>query len=127
MTQVGADKLAEQRGVLHRAHVFWEKPFREKYGFLMTRLRSIFPTMPVPMRLAFGAWWVAERSALDYNLLNGGFENAEIRFVDRFLRPGMTMLDIGAHHGLYTLLASKRVGADGKVVAFEPSPRERRR
>jgi FkbM family methyltransferase len=38
----------------------------------------------------------------------------------------MTVLDLGAHHGLYTLLASKRVGSRGKVIAFEPSPRERR-
>jgi FkbM family methyltransferase len=46
--------------------------------------------------------------------------------VERFLQPGMTVLDIGAHHGLYTLLASKRVGGKGRVFAFEPSPRERR-
>ena len=38
----------------------------------------------------------------------------------------MTVLDIGAHHGLYTLLASRRVGRTGKVVAFEPSPAERK-
>jgi FkbM family methyltransferase len=38
----------------------------------------------------------------------------------------MTVLDIGAHHGLYTVLASKRVGPSGKVIAFEPSPRERK-
>jgi FkbM family methyltransferase len=37
----------------------------------------------------------------------------------------MTMFDIGAHHGLYTILASKAVGAEGRVHAFEPSPRER--
>ena len=42
----------------------------------------------------------------------------------RFLEPRMTVLDIGAHHGLYTLLASKKVGSQGHVVAFEPSPRE---
>ncbi len=39
----------------------------------------------------------------------------------------MTVLDIGAHHGLYTLLAARRVGPRGKVVAFEPSPREKRK
>jgi FkbM family methyltransferase len=38
----------------------------------------------------------------------------------------MFVLDIGAHHGLYTILASKCVGSTGKVIAFEPSPRERR-
>ena len=39
----------------------------------------------------------------------------------------MVVLDIGAHHGYYTLLASKLAGSRGKVFSFEPSPRERRR
>jgi FkbM family methyltransferase len=39
----------------------------------------------------------------------------------------MTVLDIGAHHGFYSLLASRVVGEGGKVFSFEPSPRERRR
>jgi FkbM family methyltransferase len=51
----------------------------------------------------------------------------ETRFVERLLRPGMTVIDAGAHHGLYTLLASKRVGRKGRVIAIEPSPRERER
>jgi len=53
-----------------------------------------------------------------------GFENTEMRFVERLLRPGMTVLDAGAHHGLYALLLSKCVGKKGKVLAFEPSARE---
>src|SRR5260370_35908631 len=48
----------------------------------------------------------------------------ERRFVERRLRPGMPVMDAGAHHGLYTLLASKRVGRKGRVIAIEPSPRE---
>ena len=32
----------------------------------------------------------------------------------------MTFIDIGAHYGLYALLASKKVGGSGKVIAFEP-------
>ena len=39
----------------------------------------------------------------------------------------MTVLDIGAHHGFYAILSSKKVGRSGRVIAFEPSPRERRR
>lgn len=54
------------------------------------------------------------------------FENREVKFVQRFLARGMTFLDVGAHHGLYTLLASKCVGRAGSVIAFEPSLRERR-
>ena len=37
------------------------------------------------------------------------------------IREGSTILDIGAHIGYYTLLFAKRAGADGRVIAFEPS------
>jgi FkbM family methyltransferase len=90
------------------------------------RFHRIFPKVPVLCRLPFGAWWVVGNSTIDSGLLWRGFETAELRFVEKFLAPGMCVLDIGAHHGLYTFLASKRVGSGGTVVAFEPSPRERR-
>lgn len=43
------------------------------------------------------------------------------------LRPGMCFIDVGANCGLFSVLASRRVGPGGLVVAFEPSPREFRR
>ncbi len=112
---------------MHKIQKFLAMPPKHKYIAVAQRLRRLFPRMPIPIRLPFGAWWVAQHSALDANILTIGFERAEIQFVDNFLKPGMTVLDIGAHHGLYTLLASKRVGRTGKVIAFEPSPRERER
>lgn len=100
---------------------------RRKYITLALRARRIYPEMPIPLRLPFGAWWLAEKSAMDHELMYGEFEPMEMGFVQRLLRPGMTVLDVGAHHGLYTLLLSKRVGGKGRVIAFEPSPRECRR
>lgn len=38
------------------------------------------------------------------------------------LRPGATVLDVGAHIGYYTMLTSALVGPDGRVTAFEPTP-----
>jgi len=38
-------------------------------------------------------------------------------------RPGSTVLDIGAHIGVHTLLMSQTVGSEGKVLAFEPQPK----
>jgi FkbM family methyltransferase len=35
---------------------------------------------------------------------------------------GDTVIDVGAHIGLYTLIAAKRVGSSGKVIAIEPDP-----
>jgi len=52
-------------------------------------------------------------------------EKPDREFVSSFLKPGMTALDVGAHHGLYTTLMSKLVGPTGRVIAFEPSQRER--
>jgi FkbM family methyltransferase len=106
---------------------FLASPARRKYITLANRARRIFPGMPIPLRLPFGAWWLAEQSALDHELIYNEFERMEVRFVERLLRQGMTVVDAGAHHGLYALLASKRVGRDGRVIAIEPSPRERAR
>ena len=111
----------------HRLWRFARRPRREKYLALANRARRIFPEMPIPLRLRFGVWWLAQNSALDHELMHGSFEDAEMRFVQKFLRPGMTVVDVGAHHGLYTLLAAKCVGRRGRVIAFEPSRRERRR
>jgi len=111
---------------LQRLRRFAARPISQKIQSVGLRVRRIFPNAPVPVRVPFGAWFLAGHSEVDEHVRNGEFESAEINFVQRYLKQGMTALDIGAHHGLYTLLASKRVGPSGKVIAFEPSPRERR-
>ena len=106
---------------------FLGRPLRRKYITLALRARRIVRGMPIPLRLQFGAWWLAENGALDHELMYNQFEEGELSFVRKMLKPGMTVVDIGAHHGLYTLLASKCVERRGRVLAFEPSPREARR
>lgn len=110
-----------------RAARFLASPLRRKYITMALRARRIVRGMQIPLRLPFGAWWLAEGGALDHELMYNQFEQAELSFVRRMLKPGMTAVDIGAHHGLYTLLASKCVGRRGRVLAFEPSPREGRK
>jgi FkbM family methyltransferase len=119
-----ARKPAARPTMAQRVGRFLASPARRKYITLANRARRIFPNMPIPLRLPFGAWWLAENSALDDELIYGEFEKMEMGFVKKLLRRDMTVVDVGAHHGLYTLLASKRVGWDGRVVAIEPSPRE---
>lgn len=41
----------------------------------------------------------------------------------RVLRPGDTVLDIGANLGMMSLFARSMVGDAGRVIAFEPQPR----
>jgi FkbM family methyltransferase len=51
----------------------------------------------------------------------GTFEPAETRHVRALLKPGMTVVDVGANVGHYTALAAQCVGPTGRVVSFEPS------
>lgn len=83
--------------------------------------------IPLPTRLSTGALWLAETDTLGDAVFLRQYETVEQRFIERFLRGGMVFLDVGAHHGLYSLLASNKVGRNGRVVAFEPSTRERRK
>src|SRR5262249_23829383 len=53
---------------------------------------------------------------------SGEFEPGLRRLLERVLEPGMNFLDVGAHLGLYTLAAARRVGKTGRVFCFEPTP-----
>ena len=119
--------VSRDNSLTMRARKFLSQPWPEKVFAACYRIKMSFPGFPVPFRLPFGSWWLIRKGALDHDILSGNFERAELQFVRKFLRPGMTVLDIGAHHGLYTLLASRCVGRGGHVYAFEPSPRERSR
>lgn len=46
----------------------------------------------------------------------------EIRFIRRWLAPGMRAVDIGANFGLYTASMARAVRRTGQVWAFEPAP-----
>ncbi len=50
------------------------------------------------------------------------YEPATRRAFLEALRPGMTVVDVGAHIGFYSLLAARRVGPTGAVHAVEPGP-----
>jgi len=56
-------------------------------------------------------------------LLNGsGYETIYDNAFQQSLRQGDCVWDVGANVGYYTKLFSQRVGEEGRVFAFEPSP-----
>jgi FkbM family methyltransferase len=53
---------------------------------------------------------------------NDVYERNETRYIKTILKPGMTVVDVGAHIGYYTTIAARIVGPAGRVHAFEPRP-----
>ena len=49
----------------------------------------------------------------------------EMDFLRHWLRPGMTVIDIGANLGVYSLPAARLVGRTGQVFAYEPGTKAR--
>jgi FkbM family methyltransferase len=56
----------------------------------------------------------------------GSYEYDKQILFQQIVTEGSVVYDVGAHSGFYTLLASVLVGTSGKVVAFEPHPRNLR-
>ena len=51
---------------------------------------------------------------------HGRWEPDEAAWLRQVLRPGATMVDVGANVGYFTVLASQAVGERGRVIAIEP-------
>ena len=49
-------------------------------------------------------------------------ENPEYPVMQVLLREGDTFVDVGANYGTFSLLASRLVGTEGRVIAVEPQP-----
>lgn len=61
--------------------------------------------------------WVAEEFRD-----RGAYEQITTEVAAALIRPGMTVLDVGANVGYFTMVFAERTGPSGRVFAFEPSP-----
>lgn len=50
------------------------------------------------------------------------YEPAKSAFLRRHAARGSTVLDLGAHIGLFTVQLARSVGPTGRVISFEPAP-----
>jgi FkbM family methyltransferase len=89
---------------------------------LMTRLRGalLSETRAIAAGEAAGLTLVARGADPDF--LRGTYEVPIQRAIAGALAPGDCFYDIGANIGFFSLVAARRVGADGQVYAFEPVP-----
>jgi FkbM family methyltransferase len=68
--------------------------------------------------------WVDPASNVGKRILREGNYEADLTAAFReLLRPGQTVVDVGANEGWFSMLAAKLVGPTGLVVACEPQER----
>jgi FkbM family methyltransferase len=77
------------------------------------------PILAGPLR---GRWWLPASRGKILRILGGTYEPEQTRLFEEWIRPGATVLDVGAHVGYYTLVSAVLAGPRGRVVAFEPNP-----
>lgn len=69
-----------------------------------------------------GRWWLPASRGKILRILGGSYEPEQTRLFEEHVRPGDTVLDVGAHVGYYTVLSAVLAGERGAVWAFEPNP-----
>lgn len=50
------------------------------------------------------------------------YEADNYSFLKNYVKPGMHIIDIGAHLGLFSACSSQLTGSTGKIICFEPTP-----
>lgn len=99
--------------------------------FLLARRLGSLQAVPITVN-GNQTVFVDLRDGLSHTLLAGSpwpgvpWERDEQEMMRRLVRPGDTVLDIGAHIGLHLVLLAELAGPRGRVHAFEPNPRKNR-
>ncbi|MGE3780709.1 MAG: FkbM family methyltransferase [Pirellulaceae bacterium] len=79
--------------------------------------------VPVLFGPLTGQRWLPFSGGKILRLMLGRYEPDQSALIARSLGPGDVFYDVGAAVGYYSLLAARRVGEHGYVVAFEPDVR----
>jgi FkbM family methyltransferase len=66
--------------------------------------------------------WLHLNPRTGHDYFHGDVEPEVQTVLHKYLRPGMTVYDIGANIGFFSLLAARLVGPAGSVAAFEADP-----
>lgn len=99
----------------------WDKK-RGVRRLLLACWRIMRPRRPVAVDVADGRVMLdpADRGQAPYLFLFGAYDETEAAALRAMVKPGMTVADIGANFGYFTLMLARLVGPAGRVYAFEP-------
>lgn len=130
-----------EKKFVERIKGFLNKPLKQKIltaRFLIRRGLAKIPFLPTrfylkiyPNEVVSFRWSkIMPNFILGQGILGGVFSHwpdvnsYELSFLYGFLKEGMIFFDVGAFQGIYSVVAAKKVGRQGRVFAFEPSRKE---
>nr|WP_319374731.1 FkbM family methyltransferase [uncultured Methanobacterium sp.] len=96
-------------------------PFKPQIGKLLKIILPDSLVVRIPQGILKNKKWIVGSSNLECAL--GSFEFEKQVLFEKTINESDIIYDIGANVGFYTLLSSVIVGNTGKVIAFEPVPR----
>lgn len=108
----------------------------KRSGLIVAKMAARLQQKLKMRRLPKSGWLEVERAGFLWRLdmdtyvgrmlaVQSVFEPATTRLVQNRVKPGMSVLDIGANFGYFTLLFARLVGNTGQVWAFEPTQKYR--
>jgi hypothetical protein len=87
-------------------------------------LRGPYVSVPVRMKVSeddeIQFWWSCVVSYFDASVVFFdylGLDLGDLRFLWKTLRPGTVFLDVGAHRGVQSILAAKKLSYRGTVLS----------
>lgn len=97
------------------------------------RLPGVLPAHPrrdlLECRILMGPnrrrYFAQRRTQVGASQALGTFERWVTSAIQAYVPKGGVAYDIGGCYGYHTLAMSRQVGPDGKVIVFEPNPRDR--
>lgn len=89
-------------------------------------VRRLYLNRKTPRLVDGHRMYLSDRHAPSLAFVNGvlrnGYEADSKSLLEGLIQEGMTIFDVGAHVGTYTLMAARLTGPTGHVYAFEAEP-----
>lgn len=101
------------------------KKFKYKLRYFLAKMLSGYD---IKYTTQYGIkLWLDLKKDVDLFLFLGDFESSNIQIFSTLINEKDTVIDVGANIGIYSILASKKVGELGRIYSFEPSTWARER
>ena len=100
---------------------FWADTF-VRIGYKLRRWLGLSPKRGEVANVRGNKMLFGSASECYLDMIRDAYEPGITQMFEKLIKPGMVVVDIGAHIGYFTLMAAQKVGPTGKVYAFEPDP-----